>query len=234
MDTTTINNTTVAETVAADYRTAEVFKKYGIDFCCGGKKTIERVCVEKNIDAAALERDLSSISNNTITGNQNYNEWTLVFLSDYIVNVHHTYVNNNLSLITGFAEKVATVHGGHNPETKEILQLWLQLVAELTTHMKKEELILFPFIKNLERNSKGELKEIPIPHFGTVRNPIRMMEHEHDLAGGLMKQIETLSNHFTAPDYACNTYKVLYAKLQEFQNDLHTHIHLENNRASVC
>lgn len=102
-------------------------------------------------------------------------------------------------------------------------------MAELTTHMKKEELMLFPFIKNLERFSTGDLQEFPSSHFGTVKNPISMMEHEHDIAGSLMKEIQTLSADFTPPIYACNAYIVLYAKLQEFQNDLFQHIHLENN-----
>ena len=145
------------------------------------------------------------------------------------MNVHHTYVNKNLSLITEFADKVAKVHGEHSPETKEIAKLWKAVVTELTTHMKKEELVLFPYIKNIERFSKGDLEEFPNSRFGTVKNPIGAMEHEHDSAGGLMKNIQALSNEFTPPDYACNTYRVLYAKLKEFQNDLFQHIHLENN-----
>ncbi len=229
MTTDVIKNTTVAEIVATDYRTAEIFKRHGIDFCCGGKKSIEKICSEKNLDAASLEKEILALQETPKDNEHNFNEWALAFLADYIVNVHHTYVNNNMNLITEFAQKVARVHGDHNTETREIAKLWDDVVAELTMHMKKEELVLFPYIKNLEKYSKGELSDFPSSHFGTVKNPIRMMENEHDLAGSLMKNIEILTNNFTHPGYACNTYRVLYAKLQEFQNDLHQHIHLENN-----
>lgn len=229
METETLNNSTIAEIVASDYRTAEIFKKHGIDFCCGGKKTIEKVCAEKNIDAAKLEEEIFALQLHPKDSEHNFNEWSLAFLTDYIVNVHHTYVNNNLNLITEFTQKVARVHGDHNPETKDIAKLWEDVVMELTMHMKKEELILFPYIKNIEKYSKGDLKKFPSSHFDTVKNPIRMMENEHDLAGSLMKNIEVLSNNFTPPAHACNTYRVLYAKLKEFQDDLHQHIHLENN-----
>lgn len=229
METDTLNNTTIAELVAKDYRTAEIFKKHGIDFCCGGKKSIEKVCTEKNIDAAQLEAEIQALQSQPKEEEQNFNEWTLSFLVDYIANVHHTYVNKNLIPITEYAQKVARVHGAHNPETKDIAKLWDDVAMELSMHMKKEEQVLFPYIKNLESYSKGELKTIPTSHFGTVKNPIRMMENEHDLAGNLMKHIEALSNNFIPPPHACNTYRVLYAKLLEFQNDLHKHIHLENN-----
>lgn len=193
------------------------------------KKSIAKVCNEKNISPVILENEILALQNQPKDPEHNFNEWTLSFLADYILNVHHTYVNNNLNLITEFAERVARVHDEHSPETKDIAKLWEDVVLELTMHMKKEELLLFPYVKNIERYSKGELKDFPTSNFGTVKNPIRMMEHEHDLAGHLMKHIQELSNNFTPPDYACNTYRVLYAKLREFQNDLFQHIHLENN-----
>jgi regulator of cell morphogenesis and NO signaling len=229
METTSIANSTVAEIVANDYRTAEIFKKYGIDFCCGGKKTIAKVCSEKAIDAAMLEAELNSIQAEPIDAQHNFKEWRLSFLADYIETVHHTYVNNNLALISEFADKVAKVHGHHNTETVEINELWKQVVAELTVHMKKEELVLFPYIRSIEKFSRGETDTMPQPHFGTVKNPVRMMEHEHDVAGELMHRIAALSGNYTTPEYACNTYRVLYAKLNEFEQDLHHHIHLENN-----
>jgi regulator of cell morphogenesis and NO signaling len=229
MKTAELHDTTVAELVASDYRTAEIFKRHGIDFCCGGKKSIEKVCAEKNLDASKLQEEILALQNAPKDNEYNFNEWELSFLIDYIVNVHHVYVNRNMNQISEYAQKVARVHGDHNTETKDIVKLWDDVVAELTMHMKKEELVLFPYIKNIERYSKGGLKEFPLSHFGTVRNPIRMMEQEHDLAGSLMKHIATLSSNFTPPAHACNTYRVLYAKLKEFQDDLHQHIHLENN-----
>lgn len=229
MKTEPITNSTVAEIVANDYRTAEVFKKFGIDFCCGGKKTMAAVCAEKGIDARLLENELHSLPTTTASPQHNFKNWSLTFLADYIVNIHHTYVNNNLPLITEFADKVAKVHGHHNPETIEINELWKQVVADLTTHMKKEELVLFPYIRNLEKFIKGEIENLSTPHFGTIKNPVRMMEHEHEAAGQLLHRVQQLSAGYNLPEHACNTYRVLYAKLKEFENDLHTHIHLENN-----
>ncbi len=224
-----IQELTVAEIVANDYRTAEVFKKHGIDFCCGGKKTIERVCRDKAVNIDILQKEIEAIQNTEDISEHAFNEWSLSFLIDYISNVHHAYVKRNMSLITEFAQKVALVHGDHNPENRDIAKLWDSIVSDLTQHMQKEELMLFPYIKKLEQYSLGELKQFPKAVFGTAKNPIRMMENEHDLAGNLMKHIEIISNNFTPPAHACNTYRVLYAKLQEFQNDLHAHIHLENN-----
>lgn len=229
METNIFTTATVAELVIDDYRTAEIFKKHGIDFCCGGKKTIQKACAEKNISMEVLVNEITSMQTQPPTELQNVKDWSLAFLADYVVNVHHKYVNNNIGLISELAQKVARVHGDKHPETVEIARLFDQVVGDLTVHMKKEELLLFPYIKNIEKFSKGEIKQMPTSHFGTVKNPIRMMEHEHDLAGTLMKQIDLLSNHFTPPANACNTFRVVYAKLNEFQEDLHRHVHLENN-----
>lgn len=239
--TSDIMTKTVAEIVADNFRTAEVFKKYNVDFCCGGKKAVTLVCTERGIDFAKLQADLVECNVGIKPLNIDFNEWTLTFLTNYIVQVHHAYVNRNMPLITEFATKVANVHGFHNPETVKILGLWTAVCKELTAHMRKEEVVLFPYIQKLEANKGCECGDdcacgdncqcgtSEAPAFGTVKNPISMMEDEHDLAGKLMKEINGLSNNYTAPEYACNTYKVLYAKLQEFENDLHVHIHLENN-----
>lgn len=233
--TSDIMTKTVAEIVADNFRTAEVFKKYNVDFCCGGKKAVAVVCNEKGIDFAKLSAALEECNVESKSSNLDYNEWTLTFLTNYIVQVHHAYVNRNMPLITEFAEKVASVHGAHNPETVKIYELWKQVCEELTSHMRKEELMLFPFIQQLEfsqadaREDNSESNSWMAPPFGSVKNPVRMMEHEHDVTGNLMKEIAALSGNYVAPEYACNTYKVLYAKLQEFENDLHVHIHLENN-----
>lgn len=229
MSTSILKHTTVAELVANDYRTAGVFRKYGIDFCCGGRKTLETVGLEKGIDLSELARSIQDALEESTVEEKQYQFWTLAALIDHIVNVHHCYVNENMVAISSYAEKVARVHGAHHPETQTIFSLWQEVETELTIHMKKEELVLFPYIKNLERFSRGELDAFPFPHFGTVKNPITMMRKEHEVAGSLMKRIQELSDQFTPPDYACNTYRVLYAKLQEFQDDLIQHIHLENN-----
>lgn len=222
-----LNELTIGELVAKDYRKADVFKKYGIDFCCGGKISVQQVCTNKGIDFEKLKSALLAVEqvDNTV---ENYDKWELDFLADYIVNKHHNYVNESLPVMLEYAQKVARVHGDHNPENIKILHVFQELASELSTHLLKEERILFPYIKELVK-SKKENAAPNIPHFGTVKNPINMMEVEHDAAGDLAKQIKELSNDYTPPEYACNTYRVLYAKLEEFENDLHKHIHLENN-----
>lgn len=218
---------TVAQMVTEDFRTAEVFKKFGIDFCCGGKQKIEDVCRKKGIDPADLEKALREKLEKSDASAQNFNEWKLDFLADYIVNVHHKYVADNIPLLREFTAKVARVHGEAHSEVVEIARLFEAVASELEQHMMKEENILFPYIKELARaESSGPITS---PPFGTVGNPIRMMEMEHENAGNILKKIGELSNGFTPPPDACNTYRVSYLKLREFEMDLHQHIHLENN-----
>jgi regulator of cell morphogenesis and NO signaling len=221
--------TTVAEIVADDYRSAEIFKRHGIDFCCGGRKKLNVVCSEKHVDVHTVEHEISLLQTKPIDREHNFNEWGLSFLIDYIVQVHHTYIIQNVALTSEFADKVAKVHGHHNTETIEINRIWKKVALELSAHLKKEEAVLFPYIKNLDEFYRIRLSSIHGPHLSAVKGPVNMMEAEHEEVGGLMQDIRKLSNNFTPPDYACNTYKVLYAKLKEFEEDLHQHIHLENN-----
>ncbi len=220
---------TVGEIVAEDYRWAEVFKKHGIDFCCGGKKPLQSVCEEKQIDLQQLIESYSALPRNGNShSSHNYMAWEADFLADYIVNVHHKFVWENLPLLHEFTTKVARVHGAAHPELLEIAQRFEEVAQEMTLHMRKEELILFPYIKRLVA-AKKKGQPLEEPPFGSVENPIRMMEAEHDRAGEIMKQIHQLSNEFTPPEDACNTYRVTFHKLREFEEDLHQHVHLENN-----
>ena len=218
---------TVAEVVTNNIKTADVFKKYGIDFCCGGGISIKKACEKNNISYAELEKELSTI-NNPISNAYNYDAWKLDFLVDHIVNIHHTYVEQSTQILLQYAAKVAKVHGHHYTEVVKINQLFNEVAKELAAHMKKEELILFPFIKKLVKADREGVKANQ-PHFGTVNNPIKMMEEEHENAGDIFKEIKQLSNNYTPPKEACITFKALYAKLDEFEQDLHQHIHLENN-----
>jgi regulator of cell morphogenesis and NO signaling len=218
---------TVAEIVTENIKTAHVFKKYGIDFCCGGGITIEKACTKKGVDYTILEKELTAIDD-VVNKAYDYDKWDLNFLIDHIINVHHKYVEESIPLLLEYSNKVAKVHGHHYVEVVEINSLLQEVANELSAHMKKEELILFPFIKLLVKSNK-EGTDSPLPPFGTINNPISMMEHEHETVGEIFKTINRLSNNYTPPEEACNTFRALYAKLEEFEKDLHQHIHLENN-----
>lgn len=218
---------TVAQIVTHNIKMADVFKKNGIDFCCGGNVSVQEICEKKKVDYEQLKGELIEID--TVQNNSfDFDSWDLGFLSDYIINTHHKYVTEAKGLIIQYSDKVAKVHGHHYVEVVEINKLFHALAEELTSHMFKEENILFPYIKQLDEAKKSG-NSISSPGFGTVQNPINMMEHEHDVAGDIIKNINELSNDFTPPEEACNTFRALYSKLEEFQNDLFQHIHLENN-----
>ncbi|MCC6182740.1 MAG: iron-sulfur cluster repair di-iron protein [Bacteroidia bacterium] len=220
---------TIGEIVAKDLRKAEVFKKYGIDFCCGGKKTVRQKCSEKGIDPTQIEKELKQpIHNATQQSNLNYDEWSLDFLADYIVNTHHNYVKKYLPDITTYANKVAKVHGNHHPELSEIKELVEQINHELTIHMKEEETKLFPLIKQLV-NTKNNPSKTEVEAFKNFNALINETEEEHDSIGRLLEKIRRLNNNYAIPEDACTSYKLLYKMLEEFENDLFTHIHLENN-----
>ena len=218
---------TVAEVVSENIKAAHIFKKHGIDFCCGGGITIEKACMKNEVDYEVLKKDMLVIDEKPGRA-YDYNSWELDFLIDHIINVHHTYVEESLPVMAQYAEKVAHVHGHYYKEVVKINELVTEVVQELSDHLKKEEMILFPFIKHLLR-AKKEGIAISTPPFNTVNNPIRMMESEHENAGNIFKEIAKLSNNYTPPEEACNTFRALYAKLEEFEQDLHQHIHLENN-----
>jgi len=216
---TNIKDKTIAEIVSDDISTASVFKKYNLDFCCGGGKTVEKACEKANINTEDVVNDLLNNTSQNSAPNLNFKDWKADFLVDYIVNVHHTYVKENLSVINEFSTKVATVHGQHAPETIEMDNLFTALSNELINHLEKEETVLFPAVK-------AKIADATFEYDAAV---IEILEDEHDSAGTIVKQIQALSNNFTPPEWACNTYKALYYKLDEFINDLYQHIHLENN-----
>jgi regulator of cell morphogenesis and NO signaling len=220
---------TLGEIAAKDLRKAEVFKKYGLDFCCGGKKTVKEACLEKGLDITKIEQELQRPEKNIISARSlPYNEWSLNFLADYITNTHHSYVKKTLPDLIAYADKVANVHGRQHPELLTIRDLVNEVDAELSAHMMKEEKVLFPYIKELV-SAAGSANARPTSHFGTVRNPINMMEMEHELVGKNLEKIRVLSHNYSLPADACASYNLLYKMLEEFENDLHIHVHLENN-----
>lgn len=220
---------TIGELVRDDHRTAEVFKKFNIDFCCGGKKTIEEICSTNNISIDELTNALSdTVNKGNVDKEHNFKEWELDYLANYIVNVHHKYVKENIPLLLEFTKKIAQVHGEGHCELLKIAELFNDVAEELGPHMMKEERILFPYISNLSESfrNKSTIGQSP---FGRVSNPIGMMEMEHENVGNLTNNIRELSCNYKIPEDACATYSVTYQKLEEFENDLHVHIHLENN-----
>jgi regulator of cell morphogenesis and NO signaling len=219
---------TIGDVVSKNFKTARIFEDFGLDFCCGGRKTISEACREKGIDLEKVLNALSQLGENGSSQINGANKWSLDFLADYIVNKHHSYVSQSLPVISEKAKKVADVHGEHHPETKDIYSLFMNVSEELQSHMMKEERMLFPYIKELVESQKQN-NPVYYPPFGMVANPISVMEAEHDSAGNTLKEISRLSNKYTAPEDACETFKVLYKELREFEDDLHVHIHLENN-----
>jgi regulator of cell morphogenesis and NO signaling len=220
---------TIGEIVANDYRKAQVFKNFGIDFCCGGKKTISEVCEKKGINPDEVERQLAAVKGEASTNSESdFQNWDLGFLSDYIINTHHRYVRDNTAFITEIARKVARVHGDKHPELFEVARLFERIGNDLTLHMVKEEKILFPFIKELAQvyNSGGML---PSANFAKISGPIQMMDAEHEQVGGDFETIRTITSNYQLPEDACSSYTILFKKLEEYESDLHRHVHLESN-----
>ncbi|MEP7106538.1 MAG: iron-sulfur cluster repair di-iron protein [Ferruginibacter sp.] len=222
------NSETLGQIAAKDLRKAQVFKKFGLDFCCGGKKTLRKACEEKGLDITRIEHELQLADTMLPSHPLPYGDWSLDFLADFIVNTHHSYVRKNLPDISTYTEKVMKVHGGHHPELIRIHQLVEEVNAELAAHLVKEEKVLFPYIKDLVA-AKNNTQPLHAAHFGTVQNPISMMETEHELVGKNLAEIRELTHNYTLPEDACASYTLLYRMLDEFEEDLHLHIHLENN-----
>jgi len=219
---------TVGEIVAEDYRTAKVFERYGIDFCCGGKVGISEACREKSVDPAAIISEIEAVKNEPLERSQNYAAWELPFLSDYIINTHHGYLNENTGQIAVYANKIAEVHGAHHPEVVEIAGIFARIATDMAAHLREEEEVLFPAIKRIAAARKAG----SLPDAGdveTLRASLKKLNQEHDAIGDAVHTIRDLSRGYAIPDDVCNTFVVTYRKLKEFEDDLHKHVHLENN-----
>ena len=224
----TLKEKTIGEFVAEDYRTAQVFKKYNIDFCCKGNRSIAEVSDKNNISADLLYSEIEAIQQASSNESSDFKSWPIDLLADYIEKRHHRYIEEKTPVIAGFLEKLCRVHGSRHPELLKVMELFKGSAGDLAAHMKKEELVLFPFIhKMVKANRAG--KSLPQPHFGTVENPVSMMMNEHEVEGDRFRQIASLTENYTAPADGCTTYKVTFNMLKEFEADLHLHIHLENN-----
>jgi regulator of cell morphogenesis and NO signaling len=219
--------TTIREIVRNDHRAAAIFEKHAIDFCCGGNKTLESVCEQRGIDPALLVRELRQVETASGSGSFRPDQWDPDVLADFIVNTHHRYVRRMLPQIRAHLAKLVSVHGMNHPELSTITSRFEMVAEELTHHMQKEEVVLFPAIKTLVALSTREQATRQAPF--SIRRPIEMMEAEHQSAGDALIFIRAASGEFVPPADACETYRVTYRELEDFERDLHQHVHLENN-----
>ena len=221
-------NKIIGEIVAADFRTAKVFENHGIDFCCGGKVALGAICGEKGLDLAAITSELEALQNEPAERSQNYSSWALPFLADYIVNTHHVYLKENDEQIAAYARKIAAVHGAQHPEVIRIAAIFDKIASAMTAHLKEEEEVFFPAIKRVDASRiSGNTPDDEDRE--TIRVTLLTLQREHEEIGDAIHTIRHLSNDYAIPADVCNTFMVTYQKLKEFEDDLHKHVHLENN-----
>jgi len=223
---TALQERTIGELVAEAPLRANIFEKRRIDYCCKGRRSLAQVCAEEGVPMEELIAELEQEP-----AQESPMDWApkpLTELAEHIVDRHHGYLRSTLPSIAFKLDKVVKAHGDRHPSVFELRTVFAELAEELTSHMAKEEMVLFPHSVALERAERNRQPAPPAPG-GSVRNPIRMMEHEHDDAGRALSRMRELTSDHEPPEGACNTFRALYAQLAELERDLHTHIHLENN-----
>lgn len=228
LQTKDILDTTIGEIVAADYRTAKVFEAHGIDFCCGGKVALSTICQEKAVDPAVLLREIETARSEQIDRSQNYAAWELPFLADYIVNTHHVYLKENDGQIAAYARKTAEAHGARHPEAIEIADIFAKIAADMEAHLREEEEVFFPAVKRADAARKAGAAPTPADR-EVIKTSLAELGREHEEIGDAVHTIRRLSKEYAIPDDVCNTFMVAYQRLKEFEDDLHKHVHLENN-----
>jgi len=222
------SQTTLKEVAVSSPAAAQILEEAGVDYCCGGSRSLHDGCVEAGISAEEILARLTASGEQAGPGDANWMSAPLGELTEHIRHKHHGYVREAIPRVNALLEKVKAKHGARRPEIAAIEGLFHQLGREMIAHMQKEEMILFPYIERLEQSRDGGAV-LERPFFQSVRNPIQMMVDEHDAAGNLTKQIRQASSGYTAPADACASYQRLYGELREFEADLHLHVHLENN-----
>lgn len=215
---------TLGEIATKDLTKAKIFKKYGLDFCCGGNKTVREACEEKGIDVAKVAKELEETDGVQAARPLPYNDWNLDFLADYVVNTHHSYIRKNLPDIRAYADKVFRVHGKNHAELARVRELVEAVNAELMPHLDIEERDVFPFIKKLVSAKNNSQKVAP-----GVQSPIQNLQSEHEALGKQLEELRSITKDYLLPADACASYSLLYRLLNEFEDDIHLHIHLENN-----
>lgn len=215
----------IGDIVAAQPLLARVFERLGLDYCCGGKQTLTQACGRIGLDAHTVLATLVDAQTGSARNGQTVDPaaLTLTQLADHIEQTHHVYVKAELPRLVEKAHRVATKHGWRDSRLAEINETVQALAEEMAAHMYKEETILFPFIRELEMNAGAQF------HCGSIANPIRQMEAEHESAGGAVARLRLLTNGFEPDADACNTHRAMLAGLADFEVDLHLHVHKENN-----
>lgn len=218
----------MAEVALAFPQALEILKKYNLDFCCGGKKPFREVCEKSGVNADDVWQEIiQARAMHGVDNRMNFNSWDLGLLVDFIEQHHHQYVRSSIPQIMELLDKVCNVHGGDTPVLYSIREDFNSLADELLSHMPKEEKILFPAIRTIVDQAKEQLNvSTAQSHLKVI---ITVMEHEHERAGALIKSIRSLTEQYNPPAYACPTFKMAYVMLNEFDNDLMQHIHIENN-----
>ena len=220
--------TPVGEIARFNYKTVEVFEKLRIDFCCGGDISLEEACKRQNVNSTIALGRLKAVIDSSKTDADRIHSLPLNQLIDHIVEVHHSYILETIPVLQKYLHKIADVHGEHHPELAVVEDHFNQAAENLLQHMQKEEQILFPIIKEMVA-SKFHLTEFDASHRPVVQTPISVMKQEHEAEGNRFEKISVLTNNYSLPEDACNSFSYSYQKLQEFEQDLHRHIHLENN-----
>jgi len=222
---------TVRELALEVPNATRVFERLGIDYCCGGGRSLEEACAAAHVKMEEVERSLTEAEKQPVEAAQDDASWQrapLFGLIAHIIQKHHYFVRREMTRIEPLLAKVIATHGQSHPELLEVQRQFRGLGEELIQHMMKEEQILFPYITNLEESENRKQRTAP-PHFGTVQNPIRMMLQEHENAGAVLRTMRTRTDNYRLPAGACAGYETLFDALQDFEHDLHQHIHLENN-----
>jgi len=216
----------IGEIVAADARAAGVFDQFGIDFCCGGHRSFADACLVAGADPEAVRCALEVLAREAADGNVDVRQWPVDRLVEHILLNHHAYMRVAMPTIAHHLSKLVIVHGERHPELARVSAEFDVLRHELQQHLMKEERVLFPYIRELAACTDGRPSVSP---FGTIENPIRMMEREHREAGDELHVIRELTDGYTPPADGCTTYRVCFAELEQFERDLHRHVHLENH-----
>ena len=221
------SETTVREVALQMPESTRLFERLKIDYCCGGNQPLATACASAGVDVDNVMGMLAEVTQSISEdeGALDFQNTSLPELITHILDTHHVFTKSEMERLQSLADKVLAAHGGNHPELIHLDELFTRLCADLKPHMFKEEQILFPYIVALTKT----VDHVPFSPFGTVNNPIRMMMMEHDTAGEILRELRALTSDYKVPDGVCISYQTLYQALEDFEKDLHQHIHLENN-----